>query len=274
MSLNPDSQRLTTQTSVSAVTSFVLGLMSPVVLCSCLPTILTSLLAIILGHVALVKIKRSNGTLFGRWQAITGLVLGYIFFPLSLYLAPMYFNPPDFGNAAQANRNMSGLDQANLKLSSADAIASGNSPQATALASDFSIVLSAAINAAIVEDGGSDADKELDDTCKVYCQLNKDSVCFLVKVPQYRKYEDSAKDALDQFAWASGCNAVENSQLPQDARMGIGLRGLLLYGSVLTGKADSEDPFLTSGSKEVLNNFFAQDPAEGQPENQPNFSPD
>jgi hypothetical protein len=37
-----------------------------------------SILAIIFGHVALVQIKKSNGTQGGRGMAIAGLVLGYL----------------------------------------------------------------------------------------------------------------------------------------------------------------------------------------------------
>ena len=198
--------------------------------------------------------------MLGRWQAITGLILGYIFLPISLYLAPTYFTTPDASNVVLPNRP--GLHQANLELTSTNAIASGNTPEATALARDYSRIISAAINAAIVQDGGWGADKELDDTCKVYCQLNKDSVCFLVKVTQYRKNEVSAKKALNQLAWVSGRSAVANSELPQDARMGIGLRGFVLYGSVMTGKADSENPSRSSGSKKALDAFFVQAPAE------------
>ena len=37
-----------------------------------------SILAVILGHVSLTRIERSNGWLRGRGMAITALVLGYL----------------------------------------------------------------------------------------------------------------------------------------------------------------------------------------------------
>ena len=256
-----DSQPLTTRTSVSAVTSFVLGIMSPIVLCTCLPTILTSLSAIVLGHVALVKIGRSDGALLGRWQAITGLVLGYIFFPLSLYLAPRFFQPPiDADDLAQneiGQFEKSELDDANSKLSGIPkGGADGNSPQAIQLATQFSNKLSSLINTGIFEDGGWREDKKLNGKCSVYCRLNDDSICFLVKVPRYREYEDDARDAVEQFAWASGRSVIVESNLENVSEMGIGLRGVVLYGSAMRGKSDSKTPNAKSKSKSSLNSFF------------------
>ena len=251
-----------TQTSISAVTSFVLGIMSPVVLCSCLPTILTSLLAIVLGHVALVKIGRSNGALLGRWQAITGLVLGYVFLPLSLYLAPFFFSPAPSGATAARTSTprtntfvRSEFDEANLKLGS-NGSSTGNSPEATKLAQQFSKNLSALINAGIVEDGGWGEDKKLNSRCSVYCQLKDDRVCFLARVPRYRNYQDSARDVLEKFAWASGRATIADSELQGISEMGIGLRGVILYGSVMRGRIDADTPDSKSKSKSRLNSFF------------------
>ncbi|MDB2686241.1 DUF4190 domain-containing protein [Mariniblastus sp.] len=267
MQQNPESQVQTTQTSVSAVTSFVLGIMSPIVLCSCLPTILTSLMAIVLGHIALVKIGRSNGTLFGRWQAITGLVLGYIFLPLSLYLAPQFFKTPTSANLPPANPvaefKARGFDDANSELSSKrNGNASGNSPEAIKLARQLSTSLSALINATIVEDGGWGEDKKLTKPCAVYCRLNDDSVCFLVKVPRYREFDDSAREAVEKLAWVSGRSTAANAGLPATSEMGIGLRGIFLYGSVMRGKINSSDPIQTTKSKNRLHSFFTESPTD------------
>ena len=56
---------LTTRTSVAAVTSLVFGIMSPIVLVTVLATLVTSLMAIVLGHVALVAIRNSGGSVLG-----------------------------------------------------------------------------------------------------------------------------------------------------------------------------------------------------------------
>ena len=43
-----------------------------------------SLIAIILGHISLGKIRRSNGTLKGRGMALTGTILGYAFIVVTI----------------------------------------------------------------------------------------------------------------------------------------------------------------------------------------------
>ncbi len=55
-----------------AIASLVLGLAS-LVACA-----FTGIPAIICGHVAVAKIKRSNGTLAGNGMAVTGLIMGYL----------------------------------------------------------------------------------------------------------------------------------------------------------------------------------------------------
>ena len=60
------------RTSSLAITSLVLGCLSV------LFGVLTGLPAVITGHIALGKIKRSAGTVGGRGLAVGGLVLGYI----------------------------------------------------------------------------------------------------------------------------------------------------------------------------------------------------
>jgi len=65
---------LQTRTNGLAIASLVLGIL-------CVYWI-TSILAVIFGHIALSQIKRSNGTQTGRGLAIAGLVLGYVWLAL------------------------------------------------------------------------------------------------------------------------------------------------------------------------------------------------
>ncbi|MDR1192139.1 MAG: DUF4190 domain-containing protein [Verrucomicrobiales bacterium] len=58
-----------------AIASLVLGIFSP---CFCF--FFTGIPAVICGHIALGKIKRSAGTLTGSGLAVAGLVLGYVSF--------------------------------------------------------------------------------------------------------------------------------------------------------------------------------------------------
>jgi hypothetical protein len=71
-------------TSSLAITSLILGLLSPVLLCVFGLSLLTSLGAIIAGHIALRNIQRSAGELAGQGLAIMGLVLGYTLLVVTL----------------------------------------------------------------------------------------------------------------------------------------------------------------------------------------------
>lgn len=68
-----------------ATTSLVLGILSLVLMIICIGPLL-AIPAVICGHIALGKIKRSGGTLGGSGSAIAGLVTGYI----SLALIPLF----------------------------------------------------------------------------------------------------------------------------------------------------------------------------------------
>lgn len=74
---------MTPKTSKLAITSFVLGLSTLIFL------FFTGIPALICGHLSLGKIKRSNGALGGKGFAITGLVLGYVSFLLTVVIASL-----------------------------------------------------------------------------------------------------------------------------------------------------------------------------------------
>lgn len=91
-------------TSVLALFSLILGLLSPFLFCLCFLNIPSSILAIVLGHVALVQIKRSSGALTGRPMALVGLILGYLvllatiaFWTYVLVFAPTSDSLPPLG---------------------------------------------------------------------------------------------------------------------------------------------------------------------------------
>jgi len=69
-------QAMPARTCGEAIAALVLGLIP----CTCIP----SLLAIVVGHIALSKIDASHGQLTGRGMAMWGLGLGYAFTVLNL----------------------------------------------------------------------------------------------------------------------------------------------------------------------------------------------
>jgi len=245
---------LTTRTSVAAVTSLVFGIMSPIVLVTVLATLVTSLMAIVLGHVALVAIRNSGGSVLGRGRAIVGLVLGYIFLPISLWMTPGYFRMPAPTILPPEMRNMSDAED-KLRAKTGE-LTYGNSPAAKRLAQEFSEQLSGVINESIVRQENSGDLKELDHTLPVFCQLGEDQVCFLVKVPQYHKYEKSARQFLKSAAWRTGVSVAGDSKLRAESRMAIGLKGRILYGNVTIGSVGLHRFRKNDASSRELREFF------------------
>ena len=69
----------------SAIASLVLGILSLFTTC------LTGVPAILCGHAALSKIRRTSGAFSGRGMAVAGMVLGYVMTTLSILLIAGYF---------------------------------------------------------------------------------------------------------------------------------------------------------------------------------------
>lgn len=74
-----------TKTSVKAIWSLVLGLLSLMCLC-----FLTGIPAVILGHLALREIRRSGGRVAGDGMAIVGLVIGYLSIAVSILMLVLF----------------------------------------------------------------------------------------------------------------------------------------------------------------------------------------
>jgi hypothetical protein len=92
----PITSSIRSKTSALAVTSLVLGILG-LVLCMISP--LFAIPAVICGHVALSKVKRSAGALGGRGIAIAGLITGYVGLALLLVLLPIAI--PNFVKARE-----------------------------------------------------------------------------------------------------------------------------------------------------------------------------
>ena len=76
------------KTSRLAVTSLVLGILGLLLLLGCVG-VLFAIPAVICGHIAHSRIKRSGGALAGGGMALAGLITGYISIALGIFLVPM-----------------------------------------------------------------------------------------------------------------------------------------------------------------------------------------
>ena len=96
------------KTSPLAIWSLVLGCLAVVLLIGCIGPLL-AIPAVICGHMAHSRIKRSGGTLSGASLALAGMITGYVSLGLSLLLIPLMLAiaVPNFVKARQsAQTNM------------------------------------------------------------------------------------------------------------------------------------------------------------------------
>jgi len=91
------------KTSLLAVWSLVLGCLGIVLLLACIGP-LFSIPAVICGHMAHGRIKRSGGGLSGQGLALAGLITGYVSIALAVVLIPMMLAiaVPNFVKARQS----------------------------------------------------------------------------------------------------------------------------------------------------------------------------
>src|SRR5947207_4287706 len=89
MALDPPVAGLpTSKTSTLAVWSLILGCLAIVLLLGCIGPVV-AIPAVICGHLAYSRIKRSAGALSGEGMALAGLITGYISIGLSIILIPL-----------------------------------------------------------------------------------------------------------------------------------------------------------------------------------------
>ena len=93
----------------------MLGILGVTLLMACLGP-LFAIPAVICGHLAYSRIKRSSGSLAGEGMALTGLITGYISIGVSVFLVPMMvaIAIPNFVKArttSQANACINNLRQ-------------------------------------------------------------------------------------------------------------------------------------------------------------------
>jgi hypothetical protein len=102
----PPPQTVQPKTSSLAVWSLVLGCMGVVLLLVCIGP-LFAIPAVICGHMAYSRIKRSGGMLSGQGLALGGLITGYVSIALAVVILPMMMAiaVPNFVKARQTAQN-------------------------------------------------------------------------------------------------------------------------------------------------------------------------
>ncbi len=258
--------------SLAALFSLLASIASPFFICACLPylTPIVALTGIVLGHVALVKISRSRGTLSGGGLAIGGLVLGYPVLLLGLMFSALVFLPKPqnvpVAKPLDPNSPSERLKAAERAISTDNAgIAHGNSKEAKALAEKYAKTMKTLREAFFTKSKGGLSMSG--GNFVTYCELHDGRCAFVTHVPEYRKFEGSAKDSLAEIAWEAAQMTVAD-RLDEGDELGVGMKGSLLYGKVMVGRVTiggDEKRGLEHQSKseeERLEPFFELEPEE------------
>ncbi|QDT13802.1 DUF4190 domain-containing protein [Planctomycetes bacterium K23_9] len=98
----PNQQTHPISTSSYAIVALVLVCLSPVLMFVCGLSLISSILAVIFGHVALSQIKNSQGSIGGRGMALGSTIGGYLFLGLSVLLIFVIFSDVGRGRNQRA----------------------------------------------------------------------------------------------------------------------------------------------------------------------------
>ena len=227
---------------------------------------------VITGHVARSNIRRSGGTLGGARYALTGLILSYswlalsaatfaFFLTISIQEANKQQVKPDpitaesqeaGGKTPQQRFQAAELDI----ISDSEGVAYGNSADAIELARKFGEMMAEIREEMFTEDDGGISLSG--GNFITYCELSESSCLFLVHVPNYRKYSADAKQSLAKLTWTAARSSATGS-LTEEDDLAVGMKGVILFGSVMVGKLGDTNPKIQDKKKDHLLKFFREE---------------
>jgi hypothetical protein len=229
-----------------AIVSVVLGVLAlPMFLCAPISGLL-AVGAIITGHLASGSIRRSMGTLTGKPAVIIGLTLGYVMLAASVFSVVYFFGRIGQEMAKNKDRPAVQLPAEEIALKAAErAIATdsqgiglGNTETARRLAGEFARKMEE-IDKQVFTD--TKANFKLSGGHYVtWCEMHEGRCAFVVHVPEYRKFTSDAKKSLAKIAWMVA-HSVARTELEPDDELGVGLHGVISYGTVMVGNVTEGD---------------------------------
>lgn len=266
------------RTDGMAVTSLVAACISPFFYCLCCLSIVPAFVAIVTGHVSLVRIKRSQGMLTGRGLALAGLGIGYAVFVGSLFAIGYQLVTFKDRVAEEQRRRESddpqdvGEREAEKQLRRAEALidngdqtkAYGNSPEAESMALAMATLMKKFRDEYFTKRRQAPTNTQF----VTYCSRKPDSCAFLIYVPEYRKFDDDAKKSLADIAWLAAQEICADKLSPGD-ELAIGMKGQFLFGAIRLGEVAGPNGDLEAhetGKREDLLPFFDLAPAPNAPD--------
>lgn len=224
----------------------IIGLLTSFLIC---PSIFLVVASLIMGVIGLIRANKGGGLVGGKKEAIAGIVcssLGLI----ALFVVPALLFKDGRGHSERSPRESAA---AGISGSSQES-AHGNSPKAIQLAGKFASAMDLAHETSFA----SSKARKKSARYVVHCELRDGSCAFLVHVPDYRKFTDEAKGTLEEIAWQTAGAVLKNDgSIEPDTDLCVGLKGLVLFGSIMTGQANDDAPDETTKDESDMDRFFA-----------------
>lgn len=234
-----------------AKASMILGIVGLVTASLFCPSFIFCILSVIFGIVGLNRVKQGQGLVGGKNQAIAGIACSLVGFLIMGGMMIVAARQPEKKREVSTRIGVtSGLSTVS------ETKAEGNSPKAIELAQKYSDMMSAMQQIAFASEKGK-APK--DAKYVVHCQIHEGSCAFIAAVPEYRKFTDEAKESLEEYAWTAAREILKtNPEFKDDTKLCVALKGVINFGSVMTGTLGVASPQTKSKEEEDMERFFKE----------------
>lgn len=250
MSNNMPNAMITSRSNGMATASLVLGIISLVTTFLFCPAMITAPLALIFGTIGLLNSKSQFGIVSGRGKSIAGLSCAVASIAIIAIIA-ITAEP-----TATTKPQLSQLDTIKDHLSqSASSKAYGNTNKAIEIAAKMEASLR-------LYDGMMFDNKNTGKGSAkyvVHCEQHEKTCAFLIFVPNYRKFDKDAEKAISEFAWNSATELLAEEGNAPDTALCVALKGMVLFGAVMTGTVADETPQHTSKVESDIERFLPKE---------------
>jgi len=221
----------------------ILGLLTSFFIC---PSILFLVPALVMGIIGLNRAKNGNGLVGGKKAAIAGITCSIIGLVAMVAIPLLVLN-----TRGEPGKKSPKYAAASNLTGSSTATGYGNSSKARELAEKYAAAMQLmhAVSFSSRKSGSKST------RYVVHCELREGTCAFLAYVPDYRKFDDEAKDTLNALAWSTAQDVLKaDGTLKPDSRLCVALKGLVMFGSVMTGETAGAPH--TSGKDETDMELF------------------
>ncbi len=232
------------QSNAMATASLVLGVLGVVTSFLFVPGYFFGLLALILGFVALRRVKRGGGQVGGKGRARTGIACSLVALLISAFLTIVVVTNKRTPTDVAATR----MNDAVEKLTHQPNPPRGNNSEARKLASSYASTLASliALNPASATDGTRA-------NHPVHCELRNGNCAFIVHVPEYPGLEKAARDSLNEVAWVAARTVTTDRP---GSPLCVALRDDQKFGIIMTGKMGGTVAERTGTEETLVVPFF------------------